>query len=111
MLSEEHRHLAQAPHDPDVDWEPLAEVHDSGTDLCLLLPHLLDGLSRPFSTSREVEAIAQPFSEVGMSLTELSRLMIAPGPGLEELAPDRLRLVLGRAADVARGLEDTAREA
>ena len=63
------------------------------------------------TTAREVEAVAQPFSEVGMSLTELSRLMIAPGPGLEELAPDRMRLVLGRAADVARGLEDTAREA
>lgn len=105
------RIVVPAPGPSARDWEPLAEVHDSGTDLCLLLPHLLDGLSRPFSTAREVEAVAQPFSEVGMSLTELSRLMIAPGPGLEELAPDRMRLVLGRAADVARGLEDTAREA
>ena len=46
-----------------------------------------------------------------MPLKELSRLMVAVGPGLEELAPDRLQSVLGRVADIARGLEDTAREA
>ena len=105
------RLVLSAPAPSARDWEPLAEVLDSGTDLSLLLPRLADGLDRRLSSAREVEAIAQPLSEVGMPLRELSRLMIAAGPGLEELAPDRLRLVLGRAADVARGLEDTAREA
>ncbi|WP_314302278.1 hypothetical protein [Kocuria palustris] len=105
------RIVVSAPGPSARDWEPLAEIQDSGTDLCLLLPHLVEGLSRPSSTSREVEAIVRPISEVGMPLKELSRLMVAVGPGLEELAPDRLQSVLGRVADIARGLEDTAREA
>ena len=74
-----------------------------------LVQHLAE--ANPSLSLREVEAIVRPNSEVGMPLKELSRLMVAVGPGLEELAPDRLQSVLGRVADIARGLEDTAREA
>lgn len=104
------RLVLTAPGSDARDWEPLAEIQDSGTGLSLLLPHLADRLTQPFSTAREVEAIAQPLSEVGVPLRELSRLMIAVGPGLEDLSPDRLPVVLGRAADLAHGLEETARE-
>lgn len=104
------RLVLTAPGGGARDWEPLAGAQEAGLELTLQLPRLVAVLSRRFAVGQEVESIAGPWAEVGLPLRELSRLMIAAGPGLEDLPPAELPVVLARAADVARGLEETARE-
>ncbi|WP_144793219.1 hypothetical protein [Kocuria palustris] len=105
------RLVLDAPGPSAREWEPLAAVREDGVELTLQLGRLGDPRSGRFSTGQHVEAVAGPWTDLGLPQRELSRLMIAAGPGLEDTDPGSLAMTLGRAADIARELEETAREA
>lgn len=104
------RLVVAAPGPQTRDWEPIAALLDAGIELSLSLPELLADTGRPFSAVRAVEAIAGPWQDVGIPLAQLSRLMIAVGPGLEDTDPRRVRTAAARAAETAHGLQQTALE-
>lgn len=98
-------------------WESLAASAESGMGLGLLIAEMLPRPSQSargsagVRTGELVRSIVRPWHSLGLPMSQLDQLTVAPASGLQDCSPAQVRQALKLTTDLAHGLHQTALEA